>query len=265
MTSTMSLTIKQTSLPDNTISDIGQRDKTQVRQTYVGVQSNDSIVVRGKGEEAVARRPEEPILESVQTKGDISSKALFREGNVRLANDINTTSSQPQEPQGTGDYQRLRSLLKQSASRLAQPDNETGSNAPPGGYERVDTPRDNRFQSRTPFETPVPSISPGRTPSVSSDLPNTERSYPYDGNPHVSDTSAGQIGTIDINRFLTVADRSDERYQYFPERGVRSRSFPPRSRSPSRSPALNRRPQSLPPRRLSYSETGKPTISESEI
>ncbi len=265
MTSTMSLTIKQTSFPDNTISDIGQRDKTQARQTYVGVQSNDSIVLRGKGKEAVAGRPEEPILGSVQTKGDISSKAPFREGNVRLANDINPTSSQPQEPQGTGDYQRLRSLLKQSASRLAQPDNETGSKAPTGGYERVDTPRDNRFQSRAPFETPIRGISPGRTLSVSSGFPNTERLYAYDCNPHVGHTSAGQIDGIDINRFLTLADRSDERYQYCPERGVRSRSFPPRSRSRSCSPALNRRPQSSPPRRPSYSEMGEFTISESRI
>ena len=65
--------------------------------------------------------------------------------------------------------------------------------------------------------------------------------------PHVDDTIAGEIDEFSMIPAPTLADRSDERYQYFPERGVRSRSSLPRSRSHSRSSVRTRRPQSLPP------------------
>ena len=66
---------------------------------------------------------------------------------------------------------------------------------------------------------------------------------------HIPD--AGDIDELGIMSAPTLADRSDERYQYFPERGVRSRSSPPRSRSQLRPSIRNRRSQSLPPRRIS--------------
>lgn len=64
-------------------------------------------------------------------------------------------------------------------------------------------------------------------------------------NPRIDDTNAGEIVGPGIVPASTHS--SDERYQYFPERGVRSRSSPPRSRSQSRSPIRNIRPQSSPP------------------
>lgn len=73
-------------------------------------------------------------------------------------------------------------------------------------------------------------------------------------NSFTDNTSAeGSDGLGNVSAFIS-ADRSLERYKYLPERGIRSRSSPPKSRSQSPSPVRNGRPQSSPPRILTGSE-----------
>ena len=78
---------------------------------------------------------------------------------------------------------------------------------------------------------------------------------PFQGpGPYANDTSAGEIDGLSNISALNLTDRSQEYYKYFPERGIRSRSSPPKSRSQSPSPVRNGRPRSSPPRHLSDPE-----------
>ena len=103
------------------------------------------------------------------------------------------------------------------------------------------------------------SLAGSRTPffigSHSSSRYATAASYghvlPAKGpNAYIDDTDEANIDGLGIIPASTLADRLDERYHYFSGQGIRSRSFPPRSRSQSRAPIKNRRPQSLPPQQL---------------
>lgn len=110
-----------------------------------------------------------------------------------------------------------------------------------------------RNANHTPFRAPffIGSHSSSRFATATYD----GFTVPIQGpNLHVDDTNAGEIDGLDTIPAPILADGSDEQYQYFPERGARSRSSPRRSRSQLRSPVRNKRPQSSPPQRLSQSE-----------
>ncbi|CAF9926767.1 hypothetical protein IMSHALPRED_007039 [Imshaugia aleurites] len=69
-------------------------------------------------------------------------------------------------------------------------------------------------------------------------------------NAYIDDTDEANIDGLGMFPAPTLADRLDERYHYFSGHGIKSRSFPSRSRSQSRAPIKNRRPQSSPPHQL---------------
>ena len=120
-------------------------------------------------------------------------------------------------------------------------------------FEHRQTDRFARNVNHTPFRAPFFNGSHSSSRSATATLHGF--AMPIQGlDPNVDDTNAGKIDGLDTVPAPVLVNDSDELYQYFPERGIRSRSSPPSCRFHSRSPAQNGRPQWSPPRRMSQSE-----------